>query len=203
MLSKAKLVEGMTLLCEMVGHEASEFLYRAYYTVLQDLTDEQFEKAVIEALRVQKWSKLPMPGQLLEYIHGKPEDMALIALEKVERAFSQAGCYRSVVFDDPLIHGVIQAMGGWHTFAMELDEWTFRRKDFLKTYQAFTGKNVPTPLRLAGRAELDPHNKGRRVEVEYIGDRAKALAWTSERKKQELGHEQQEDVKQLIQGIAK
>jgi hypothetical protein len=25
MLSKAKLVEGMTLLCEMVGHEAANF----------------------------------------------------------------------------------------------------------------------------------------------------------------------------------
>lgn len=201
MLSKAKLVEGMTLLCELVGHEASEFLYRAYYTVLQDLTDEQFEEAVFEALRVQKWSKLPMPGQLLEYIHGKPEDMALIALEKVERAFSQAGCYRSVVFDDPLIHAVIQALGGWHNFSFELDEWAFRRKDFLNTYRAFIGKDVPTPLRLAGRTELDPMNRGRRVEVEYIGDRVKALAWTEERKKQEIGHESKDVVKGLLQNI--
>ncbi len=107
-----------------------------------------------------------------------------------------------MVFDDPLIHGVIQAMGAGTHLRWN---WTsdISAQGLSENLSAFTGKNVPTPLRLAGRAELDPHNKGRRVEVEYIGDRAKALAWTSERKKQELGHEQQEDVKQLIQGIAK
>ena len=45
------------------------------------------------------------------------------------------GNYGSVEFDDPVIHSVIEAMGGWVQFQnVHVNEWKWRRTEFERLY---------------------------------------------------------------------
>jgi hypothetical protein len=56
---------------------------------------------------------VPMPADLVKLIDGGSNDAALLAWARVDRAARTIGAYRSVVFDDPLIHYAIDNIGGW------------------------------------------------------------------------------------------
>jgi len=56
---------------------------------------------------------LPTPADIIRLLEGSGEDRALIAWAKVDKAIPIIGSYTSVVFDDCLIHAVIEDMGGW------------------------------------------------------------------------------------------
>ena len=193
MLSKSKLVEGITLLCEIYEREATELLFRGYHKALESMSDEQFENAIVQLMQTKKFSKLPLPGEIIEAVTSNPEHQALIALAKVEKAMSDYGGGYSVVFDDLVIHRVINAIpGGWIGMCeMFRDELKFVLKDFLKMYVAFQGRDeMDTPMKLYGRHDLNNEQMGYIASgkaPEYIGyvvDKAKALEWTSQAKAQ-------------------
>lgn len=54
----------------------------------------------------------PKPADVVRFIEGSGETRALQAWSKVEQAIKQVGGYQSVVFDDALIHAVLENMGG-------------------------------------------------------------------------------------------
>ena len=55
----------------------------------------------------------PKVADIKKMISGGTQDRALSAWSKVDRAIRCVGTYESVVFDDALIHRVLQDMGGW------------------------------------------------------------------------------------------
>ena len=145
--------EGMAMLCAQVEREPSDILLKGYEIVLRDLTDEQFQGAVFKILKTKRFQKLPMPAEILEMVYGSTDDRAVLAISKIEQAWrSGIGSYDSVVFDDPLIHLIINQAGGWEKVcSVPEDEWKFMRKDFEKQYKAFAasgthGRDVPTVL---------------------------------------------------------
>lgn len=81
----------------------------------------------------------PKPGDIEELICGSRATAALEAWTKVDGAVRQQGRYRSVVFDDPMIHAVLAAMGGWQAIcdvATERD-MQFQRQEFCRRYEDF------------------------------------------------------------------
>jgi len=199
MLDKTKFAEMMTMLCEVFGKEPTKPLIAAYYMALKDMTQQELERA-IEGILTKKFNKMPLPAEILEFIHGNLEDRAMLALEKVERAMRDVGGYRSVVFDDPVIHMVIESFdGGWPGLcAIPEREWKFARKDFLKLYQAMSKEKNRRPVpKLVGIHEhINQLNgceyKGRPV---VVGDRKRALAWTQ--KVKAIGQESRQAEKLL------
>lgn len=186
MLSQEVFAEGMTLLGETYERDITEILLKAYYRVLQNVSDSDFQNAVGAILATRQYTKMPLPADILEHINGKPEDQALLALDKVEKAIREVGGYTSVIFDDPVIHRVINSFhDGWVGICeMTLEEWKWARKDFLKMYQAFQQQpDMQTPVKLYGRHDL--HNEthgyitsGRVQEcLTYIGNEQKARSW--------------------------
>lgn len=150
------------------------------------MSDEQFKDVVTVVLKTKKFYKVPLPAELLEAANGKPQDAAILALEKVERAIREVGSYFSVVFDDPVIHRTIEGLGrSWQGICeMPIEEWKFARKDFIKMYETFSANpsfnNVS--VKLIGRTEDMNELNGyyhKSQEVRYIGDKAKALTWTA------------------------
>lgn len=186
----------MAGLAEAVGQEVTPLRIKIYAKALEDLKIEEIEKAAWGLIQTRTFNSFPKPAELREAVNGKPEDAALIALEKVERAVREVGGYTSVVFDDPVIHRVIGATAeaGWIGICdMPLEEWKWARKDFMKMYQAFAGRHeMQTPVKLYGRHDM--HNtinghidSGKAKEyVEYIGDKNKALEWTGNKAKAEV-----------------
>lgn len=120
----------------------------------------------------------PKPADILRYLTLSAETAALKAWTKIDKTIRQVGRERSVVFDDPLIHAVIDEMGGWIKLCEAPDEKSleFMGYDFKKRYQA--GLHHPVgqyPRILMGFAQLQNVSNGYRAPVPQtpalIGDR--------------------------------
>lgn len=168
----------MAALGEATGQESSVFKERVYAEALKDVSIEQIEAAAWEIIRNRTLASFPKVGEIREYLHGgKSEDKAVLALDKLERAMSSVGKYRSVAFDDPLIMAVVYSMGGWPKLcSMEADEWKWSRKDFDKIYRAYSAQPIERlqiPGHLAGIVELDNSAKGfdEVPQIAFVGER--------------------------------
>lgn len=67
---------------------------------------------------------------------GGSKDAAALALTKAEKAIRTIGHYQDLKFDDPLIHLVIENMGGWIKFACvpSEEDLKFQGIEFIKRY---------------------------------------------------------------------
>uniref|UniRef100_A0A6H2A2B1 DUF6475 domain-containing protein n=1 Tax=viral metagenome TaxID=1070528 RepID=A0A6H2A2B1_9ZZZZ len=179
MLDHQLFVKHFTGLCELYSREATEALLDIYYLALQEMSNENFVKAVQRVIQSHSYSNLPAPA---EFLGSSSDDAAIIALDKVERAVQKWGAYHTVVFDDPVIHATISALGGWiHVAsAIPVDQWKWFVKDFIKTYKAFASNPRPEiPRVLVGIWEGQNcaiNNKP--MDTVYIGDRQRAIEWS-------------------------
>lgn len=85
----------------------------------------------------------PTVASLKRIVEGSTQDSAAQAWAKVERAVKHVGTGTSVAFDDPLIHRVIDDLGGWIELGrVEVDEWPFVGHRFAAAYRAYKGRGV-------------------------------------------------------------
>ncbi|MBT9165329.1 MAG: hypothetical protein DDT23_01346 [candidate division WS2 bacterium] len=151
MLSEQKFKEGMAILCETFDRKLSDLLLKGYEMVLKDLSDAEFEKAIGVCLSSNTFHKLPLPAEILEAARGNIEEKALLALNRLEDAIKKYGHYRSIVFEDKIIHMVVQAMDGWQEICLlPLDEWKWKRKEFVELYKVFSTNPRGYPEKLIG-----------------------------------------------------
>lgn len=104
---------------------------------------------------------MPKPADVVRMLQGSTQDAALVAWSKVDRAVREVGTYRSVVFDDALIHRIVVEMGGWVALATTTsdEQWPFTRNEFVNRYRGYRGRSaIPEYLPvLIGMAEA--HNR--------------------------------------------
>lgn len=115
---------------------------------------------------------LPRPADVVRAIEGGSDDAALIAWAKVDRALRTVGTYASVVFDDPLIHHAIEALGGWVKLGtLTEDDWKFQRQPFVTLYRGARQRpgGVEHRAKLVGIAEAENGAKHRAGPV-FIGN---------------------------------
>ncbi len=83
----------------------------------------------------------PKPGELVAALQGDCASQALRAWSKVMETIRHVGAYRTVVFDDPLIHVVIWDMGGWQTMcSMLIKDEPFKAREFEKRYTSYLSR---------------------------------------------------------------
>lgn len=120
----------------------------------------------------------PKPADVVRLIDGGGDGKALAAWSKVDRAIRHVGGWRSVCFDDPLIHACIDAMGGWIKLCeTATDELPFRQQEFAKRYRSLLmlATEPAYPPHLIGRAEAGNAPNGYPVEPPLLlGDPHKA-----------------------------
>ncbi len=115
----------------------------------------------------------PSASALIAELEGDPENAAMLVWPEVERLI-HGGVHNRVIFDDPIIHQVIQDMGGFKTLGMipTIDmKWT--KKEFIAQYVSIkqSGRsNFPASLRLAISLTRHPD-----FQIMYIGDKEKCL----------------------------
>jgi len=120
---------------------------------------------------------MPKPADIIRLLTGSSQDRALSAWTTVEKAIAAIGSYESVVFDDALIHAVLDDMGGWITLCQTTTaQLKFSSIEFQKRYQGFL--NFPPkrhPKVLKGRIEAENTCNGYAVpSPKLIGDEDQA-----------------------------
>lgn len=121
---------------------------------------------------------MPKIADIVRMLQGSTQDSALAAWAKVDQAVRRVGTQMSVAFDDPLIHKVIQDMGGWLGLGQRQEsEWPFVAKEFENRYRGFKARNekVEYPKMLIGLYDASnlPNGYSESKPV-LIGDKAKA-----------------------------
>jgi len=106
---------------------------------------------------------LPKPADVVRLIGGGTQDAALVAWAKVTQALRSVGRYKTVVFDDPIIHAVIGDMGGWIPLGdvME-DELPFKGREFENRYRGYKlrGEVGSYPAKLIGITDQGNLSRG-------------------------------------------
>lgn len=148
-----------------------------YKTLLDDIPDELFVKGVTELLKTRVYANLPTPAEIREFCLGMKDDQiqvrVLEAQNKIKTALGAVGTYKTVAFDDPVIHLIIRDIGGWIKLGqMNIDDFeNFMKWDFPKSYKAYAGrKNTEIPTKFVGVGR-DEEN------IIFIGDKEKAKRW--------------------------
>jgi hypothetical protein len=167
-----KFHEGITGVMSFYGKSVSRFALDVWWTALRrfDLA------AIVEAFNRHLANPdtgqfAPKPADIIRVLQGSTQDSALRAWAKVDQAVRSVGTYSDVVFDDALIHRVVQDMGGWIALgAKKEDEWPFVAREFESRYRGFKarGERPPYPPLLIGLASAHNHRKGYSSETPVL-----------------------------------
>jgi len=157
---KKAFAEAMALLAEVYDREVSEQLVGIYFEALRELSIEELCSAIGNLIKTRVFPSFPKPAEIIVACRGTDDDRALRAWLTALDALRRIGPWDSVRFArDPVIHSVVEAMGGWGRFCeMEKDEVPFRQKDFMQYYRLL--HNEKHPEHLAGIFEIDNSEKG-------------------------------------------
>lgn len=106
---------------------------------------------------------MPKPADVRRMLEGSTHEAALVAWSKVDHAIGKVGPYQSVVFDDPLVHRVIDDMSNWIKLGEKTeDEWPFVRNEFVNRYRGYCSRReTPAyPPVLIGLIEAENQRNG-------------------------------------------
>lgn len=143
---RERFAQCMTALCETYGKPVSEVGLKLWWQLLDPYEIDAVERATrMHMLDVERGRFMPMPADIVRLIEGAAGDRASVAFAKLRTAIGSVGPYRSVAFDDSLIHACVEHLGGW----IKVCDWAseeipFRQKEFVAHYQALAvNREVP------------------------------------------------------------
>lgn len=170
MRDEVKFKEYLATLCELHDRTMSKLLTDLYWKVLEPFSDQECEEAFKLIIYDNKF--FPKPADFREILIGKKANKATEAWLDVLGAVSKIGNYKSVKFDDPVIHSVINAMGGWPQLCMmEKTEEKWKQKEFERLYEVISARKSNHPEYLIGTHEQENFNQktGHEIEVIEVG----------------------------------
>jgi len=174
---EVKFKEFMTVLCEIHDKRLTQLLSDLYWKILEPFSDEDCGRAFKELVYECKF--FPKPAEFIEILKGKKQDQAMTAWIEVVNAIKRIGPYQSIDFGDPVIHGVIEFMGGWPAIGYWLeDDLKWKQREFERLYGIMQGRECKTKY-LPGICEIANDLKGfhGRDEIVCLGhDERKQIA---------------------------
>lgn len=163
---------------QLYGKQVNTELVRLYWKALECFTWEEVRRAFeLHIVDADTGQFMPKPADIIRALDGSMESKRLQAWTKVEQAIRLIGPYRSVVFDDPIIHAVLGEMGGWIKICNASEkELPFVAKEFQSRFNAYRYKAPSTyPKSLIGLTEH--HNQQTGIKTEeplLLGDKTRA-----------------------------
>jgi len=176
-----KFVEVLAGVHDFYGKELTPFAAQVCHQACKQFDVEQVTKALSAHLMdPERGQFMPKPADIVRQLQGTHTDRSLIAWGKVFGAMQSVGAYASVVFDEGIIHAVIEDMGGWPKLCRcNNDELPFIQKRFCDSYKAYAGRSdLIYPAQLTGQHEQENSKLGYVMNRKptLIGDQQKALA---------------------------
>jgi hypothetical protein len=185
-LDRGAFAQALVAALDLYGRQTSAAVLDLYTRAIEHYTTEEAIAALqAHLLDPDAGQYAPRPADIVRRVQGGTLTNAAAAWFKVAKAIRQVGSYRSVAFDDPLIHVAIDELGGWIVLcSLSAEDLKYRGRDFEKLYIGLRqgGRHVDRVLPyLTGRAEA--HNGPLGLPVSppvLIGDKAKALALSTQ-----------------------
>ncbi len=165
---------------QIYGKSISPLMVKIYWEILKSYDLASVVRALESHVQdVDVGQFMPKPADVFRILKGDSRTQSLQAWTKVDQAIRVVGPYRSVVFDEPVIHQVITEMGGWIKLcATKEKELPFVAKEFQTRFGSYRHKPPQGyPSFLSG---ISAHQNGcQGYELEppvLLGDKAKAQA---------------------------
>jgi hypothetical protein len=168
-----KFAELMAVLAEVYddGRPPSKLKMEVYFRALEQFGIDDIERAVKELIYTRTTASFPKPAEIIQAIRGTVSNQATLAWLDVLETVKRVGHYQSVKFSNPVIHSVIEVMGGWVRLASEMttDEEKWKQREFERLYEVLLrnprGKH---PDYLPGWIEIDNAAKGHEAEFGIV-----------------------------------
>lgn len=172
--------ELLDLISEQYNKPLSDGAKMLYWQGLADFDFAAVKQALFRHIRnPDNGMFMPKIADVVRMLQGSTQDSAFNAWAKVDKAVRCVGTQSSVVFDDPLIHKIINDMGGWLSFGTKTDDdWPFVAKEFENRYRGFKarGEQPAYPKHLIGLYESHNVVNGYKTEPPVlIGNKEQAL----------------------------
>jgi hypothetical protein len=149
-------------------------LTQIWFNALSNYTFQDIEVALNRhLLNPESGRFVPLPADVVRVLDGGTGVQAAGAWTKVEQAIKRVGPWRTVIFDDPIIHRVIEDLGGWPRMNEHatMEDLKFAGIDFSKRYQGYLLKGGVArdyPQKLLGFAEATNAKSGFQVEAPML-----------------------------------
>lgn len=154
---------------DVYNKDISTDVIKIWWMALNSYPIEQVKYGLSKYITSADYGKFPpKPADIILMMDGTSQNAALDAWNKVMEAISRAGSYKSVCFDDPIIHLAIDDIGGWIGLGgSEERELPFIQKRFEQAYRNYKTKgDLPVHKRyLIGRSEAQNNLQG------YVSDK--------------------------------
>lgn len=179
-MDEQRVAAALMACMNLYGKQTSTDVLDLYVRALSRYSTDDILRALeVHLLDPDVGQFAPKPADIVRRIQGSNTTAGARAWARVADAVRSVGSWRTVVFDDPLIHACIDAMGGWIKLcAMKEDEQPFRAKDFERLYIGYKqqGATPAYPKKLIGRAEAQNALDGRELDRPVmIGDASRAM----------------------------
>jgi len=178
---KSDFGELVTNVMAYYSKDATTFLLDVFWAGLSRFDFDDVRRAFdLHAQDPDHGQFAPKVADVVRVLEGSTQTQGMRAWSKVERALRTVGQYRSVVFDDALIHAVVAGMGGWCALCRcPVEELPFRAREFERSYAGYRQRREtpPYPSRLIGLCESENSARGygdRTARPVLIGDPARA-----------------------------
>ena len=139
---------------EQYSNKLSDGVKALYWHGLADYDLKAVQQAMYRHIRNPDTGQfMPKVADVIKMLQGSTQDSALNAWAKIDKTVRCVGTQVSVTFDDPLIHRVIQDMGGWLGLGQRQEsDWPFVAKEFENRYRGFKARNeaIEYPKMLIG-----------------------------------------------------
>lgn len=177
---KRRFATLLTGLSDYYKSEISKTTLSLYWQGLKQYDYEAIEKAAWAHTQspdeAGRW--MPKISDLTKALQGRTVDQASMAWAKVDRAVRTVGTWHDVAFDDPLIHRVIQDIGGWIKLGnTDEKEWPFVERRFVTMYQGYRmqASEPDYPNVLIGEFNAQNGSEGQiKQGIALIGNKEKA-----------------------------
>ena len=159
-MNRKELSEVLFMFGEIYNKDITEGIIGVYFDIFKDYSANEFKKAAYNVIKTHKFTSIPTPAHILEYIEGTSDDKALVAWHLARQAVVDIGYYDSPKFKNQIISNCIDAEGGWQEFcSIKTDNLPFAEKRFLDLYRIFIKRGCK-PIELVGFHNANNRLKG-------------------------------------------
>lgn len=164
--NKREFKDLITSVLAFYRQDVSTFALGVWWAACSPFDIEQVRQALnAHAIDSERGQFAPKPADIVRALQGTRTEQARLAWGKAFDAMQQVGAYQSVTFDDPVIHLVIEDLGGWQKVCRStMDELSYLEHRFCEAYRAYAGRPLGEyPSRLLGEFECINRREGRKV----------------------------------------